>query len=222
MMTRNIGILILVVLLLSFIVPFITSRLLYKEMFNYLEQKDYEAFENKLDGFLCRISFRPFNREFLRLNSYFLQEDSKSIDRQIDFLLNCMKLNDEEKNVVINKGFNYYLIAKNKKRCKLMLNNMETISKDEIEFRNNRMLYDVMLDKKFSYIKEIENLLRKLKENNENNSKDMQIGIFEYLLGLQFKYKNDLKEMTKHFNESLKYCKNTVYEKEILKYMKNN
>lgn len=221
-MTRSIGILILVVLLLSFIVPFITRRILYKEMFKYLEQKDYEAFENKLDSFLCRISFRPFNREFFRLNSYFLQEDSKNIDRQIDFLLNSMKLSDKEKSVVINKGFNYYLIAKNKKKCRLMLNDMKVLSKDDIELRNNRMLYDVMLDKKFLYIEEIENLLEKLKENNEDNSKDMQIGIFEYLLGLQFKYKNESEEMTKHFSESLKYCKNTVYEKEILKYMKNN
>ena len=43
----------------------------------------------------------------------------------------------------------------------------------------------------------------------------MLAGLFAYLLGLQYKYKNDTKKSKKYLKEALQKLKGTPYEEEI-------
>ena len=66
------------VLIILLIIPQIMKRVVYKKLTGYLSERDYERFEKLLDGFACTFSFKPYNREYMRLNSYFMQGDKRN------------------------------------------------------------------------------------------------------------------------------------------------
>ena len=72
------------VLIILLIIPQIMKRVVYKKLTGYLSERDYERFEKLLDGFACIFSFKPYNREYMRLNSYFMQGDKRKIEAQLD------------------------------------------------------------------------------------------------------------------------------------------
>ena len=54
-------------------------------------------------------------------------------------------------------------------------------------------------------------------ERTYNNmpNKDLMVGSLEYLIGLQYSYLNDKKNMMKYFKPALIHCKGTTYEVEM-------
>ena len=160
------------VLIILLIIPQIMKRIVYKKLTGYLSERDYERFEKLLDGFACTFSFKPYNREYMRLNSYFMQGDKRKIEAQLDTIFSKMKMRDQ---------------------------------------------------KKSEYIEEIRERLEPMKKMPDaftNDAKRVRIGIFEYLLGLQYTYLCNKKLSKAYLTSALKNCRNTPYEYEIKKLLK--
>lgn len=85
------------VIIILLIIPQVMKKIVYKKLTAYLSAKDYTAFEKLLDGFACTFSFKPYNREYMRLNSYFIQGDKKKIEVQLDTIFKKMKMKDEQR-----------------------------------------------------------------------------------------------------------------------------
>ena len=64
---------------------------------------------------------------------------------------------------------------------------------------------------------DIDEIKKKLEIAQRNNmpNKDLMVGSLEYLIGLQYSYLNDKKNMMKYFKPALIHCKGTTYEVEM-------
>lgn len=93
------------VLIILLIIPQIMKRVVYKKLTGYLSERDYERFEKLLDGFACTFSFKPYNREYMRLNSYFMQGDKRKIEAQLDTIFSKMKMRDQQRQPLPDRDF---------------------------------------------------------------------------------------------------------------------
>lgn len=151
-MSTPIIVLIAITLFLSFILPFALRRIYYQKLFLNLEQKKIDELNLLLDSILCKLLFRPFNREFLRLNGYLINDDSKHIDQQFHLLINEMQLNQKQSLSVLNKAFNYYLSKKDRKHTREVLDELKKNQISKNELKNKEMLYDIIVEKKATYV----------------------------------------------------------------------
>ena len=73
-------------------------------------------------------------------------------------------------------------------------------------------MYRVLIEKKSEDIEKVEALI---KENTNVKEK----GLLQYLLGLQYMYRNDTKQAQMYFNRAKSNLKGTPYHKKIKKLM---
>lgn len=212
-MTNKI-VLLIIVLVLLLIIPQILKRATYKKLTNLLGTQQYEKFESTLDSMVATFSFRPFNREYMRLTSYFMQNDSKKIESQLDMMFSKLRLKDEQKSSIAKRGFYFYLEQQNKNKSLEMLKLCES----DNEYHNMKLMYDILIEKKSDYIHEIQDKLKQLEKESDaqsNQAKVVRIGVFEYLIGLQYTYLHNKKMSQKYLQSALKHCKNTPYQVQI-------
>ncbi|MCR0262908.1 hypothetical protein MKC73_03235 [[Clostridium] innocuum] len=208
------------VIIILLIIPQVMKKIVYKKLTAYLSAKDYTAFEKLLDGFACTFSFKPYNREYMRLNSYFMQGDKKKIEVQLDTIFKKMKMKDEQRAAAARQGFYFYMENQKFKRAEEMLKICRKSDKNMNELHTMEMMYSILALKESKYIQEIKDRLDSLKKAPDAFTSDasrVRIGIFEYLLGLQYTYLNNKKLSKTYLHSALKNCRNTPYEYEIRK-----
>lgn len=192
------------------IAPLIARKLLYSRLIRYLGQQDYESFNALLDGLMCTFLFRPFNREFLRLNAVIAENDDEKVMNQLKLMFSKLKMNDVQKNAVSEKGFYFYMDLKEYDRAAEMLNSIKHSKEDSPSLHNMQMLYDILAEHKSSYINEIKQKVDQI--GDTEGPAAVQLGIFQYMLGLQYSYKNDRKTAADYLNRAEKNCRGTIYE----------
>lgn len=208
-------IIVLAVILILLIIPQVMKRVVYKKLTAHLAAKEYVEFEKLLDGFACTFSFKPYNREYMRLNSYVMQGDKKKIETQLDTLFAKLKMKDEQKVAVAKQGFYFYMEQQNFHKAESMLKICRKSDKNENELHTMEMMYSILALKKSDYIQEIRDRLEPMKKAPNAFTKDanrVRIGIFEYLLGLQYTYLRNKKLSKTYLTSALKNCRNTPYE----------
>lgn len=210
--------LIIIALIILFLIPRIIQRVVYKKFTIYLSTQQYDQFESLLDGFWSTFSFRPFNREYMRLTAYFMQNDAKKINDQLDNLFQNIKLNDQQEAAVANRAFYFYLEQNNKQKAKEMLDRCKQKDGNQNEVDTMEIMYSIIGEKKSEHIKDIQARLAALQKESDaytNHAKTVKIGVFEYMIGLQYSYLHNKKESKKYLESALKHCKNTPYESQI-------
>ena len=206
------------VFIILLILPQIIKRVVYKKLTTYLGNRQYEEFEKLLDGFFATFSFKPFNREYMRLTACFMQNDKKKIEAQLDNIFSRIKMKDAQKAAVANRGFYFYLENKNYKKAEKMLKLCQKTDENANDVHVMEMMYNIMALHKSENLQEIKDRLEPLKKESDaytNQAKRVRIGIFEYLLGLQYSYQNNKKTSQSYLKSALQNCKNTPYEREI-------
>ena len=189
--------LIIIALIILFLLPRIIQRVVYKKLTNYLSTQQYDQFESLLDGFWCTFSFRPFNREYMRLTSYFMQNDAQKISKQLNNLFENIKLNDQQEVAIANRAFYFYLEQKNNPKAKEMLEKCKQKDENHNEVDTMEIMYSIIGEKKSEHIKDIQSRLAILQKESDaytNHTKIIKIGVFEYMIGLQYSYLHNKKE----------------------------
>lgn len=211
-------ILIICALIILLVIPQVEKKIVYKKLTSNLGQGNYKQFEKILDGFWCTFSFRPFNREYMRLTSYMMQNDKEKISNQFDKLFNQIKLNNEQESAVANRAFYFYLETENYSKAHEMLKICQEKNETTNDIEIMQIMYSILGKKESIYIKDIKNRLERLKKEKDaysNQSKRVKIGVFEYMIGLQYTYLHNKKESKKYLESALKNCKGTPYENQI-------
>lgn len=206
------------VLIILLIIPQILKRMVYKTLTKYLLQHEYEAFETCLDGFACTFSYRPYNREYMRLTAYIMQKDVTKIEAQLERMLKRLRMKDAQRVALAKQGFYFYLENKAYPKAQHMLSICKKTDKNVSELHSMEMMYSILALQKYEYITEIKERLEPLKKESDayqNEAKRSRIGIFEYLLGLQYSYQNNQKTSQQYLRSAAENCKHTPYEPQI-------
>lgn len=210
-------IIVCIAVVIGLLLPLAQKQIVYKKLTKYLEQGKYKEFEKLLDGFWCTFSYRPFNREFMRLNTYFMQNDAKRIQKQLDNLFENIKMNDEQKSSVAKQAFYFYMEQKKYAQAKKMLDICQAHDTNKNEIETMQIMYSILGERKSEHIRDIKAQLEPLQKEKDaytNPAKRVRIGVFEYLIGLQYLYMNN-KKSKEYLNNALQHCKGTTYEAQI-------
>ncbi len=210
-----IAILVVVGLIILLAWPRLSANRYYKKLTSLLSEGKYDEFEKTLDGFMCTAAFRPFNREYMRLTAYIMQQDVKKIDEQINNLFDRIKMNDAQEAEVAKQAFYFYLETKKYKETKKMLQICQEKSTNTSEVKTMELMYSVLADKKSEHIPDLKKQLEGLKKNPSSQANTVRMGIYEYLIGLQYTYLNNKKESKKYLEAALEHCKGTPYQRQI-------
>ncbi len=214
-------IIVAIAICILWIFPKFMKQKIYKKMTNALSNKAYDELDEILDSFWCTFSYKPYNREFMRLTSYTMQGDKKKIETQFDTMFQKLRMSQKQKLPLAKRAFYYYLEVNQFEKAQEML----SICKEDPntnEYHVMQMMYDILAQKKSNHIQEIKNNLTQLKAQKDAYTKEanrVRIGVYEYLIGLQYHYLNNTKTSRSYLKEALKHCKHTPYEpliKELL------
>lgn len=82
--------------------------------------------------------------------------------------------------------------------------------------------YEILMEKKTSRIKDLEERIEQLKTQSDPVKQEeisIIIGYYKYLIGLQYGYLQKDQEKQKFLSEALKLCEGTGYEDQIKQHM---
>lgn len=89
----------------------------------------------------------------------------------------------------------------------------------EEELLYDRMLFRIMIEKKSEDIAEMEALLEKKEaekiKKDQKQDQQVQMGILQYLLGLQYSYQKNRRQMELYLNKARVNLKGTPYHKKV-------
>lgn len=206
----------IVVLIAGFLITNLWKNSIFNKLLRDLQTQNFDDFTKRLDSLSCRYFYPPFNREYMRLNSYFLMADEQKIKEQFDMMLH-MRMNKKQELDICIKAFYFYLDEGNKRKVHELLKRIHEKDKKEEVYTQCRIMSDIMLDHSTAYIDAME---QQVKE-----AKDMDRGMFHYMLALQYSYLGNTKKEMQHLRSASIDMKGTPYELKInalLKEQKNN
>ena len=115
-MGKESGIIIAVIALSIYFGRNLMINKLTKKLMNVIGQNDSE-FTKLINSFVVKMSFQPFNRDYMTLNHYIMLDDSKKVEDQFNYL-DAHKLNKNQTLNVYQKVFMYYLKKNNSIKAK--------------------------------------------------------------------------------------------------------
>lgn len=208
--TQKTGLVIVIMISIVIIARLVIDKIVSGKLEQYLLMKDYDRLEKTLDSFFCKVTYTPFRREMLRLNGYSMQGDVGRVEQQFSFMFSKMRLTSEQEIILTQRGFYYYMEQKEYKKAEQLLNHLKKIDSKNHSVKIMDIMYDILVRKETKYIDVLKASIKHLE-----NSESKNIGIIEYLIGLQYSYLNDADNMKTYLNRASINCKNTEYEAEI-------
>lgn len=165
-----------------------------KKIFQILKSGKLDELEKELDSTSSRMLIPSFNREFIKLNAYLMNQKTDKIDSQFEILFKT-KMNDKQKREAVLKAFEYYVQLKDKEKSASLLKEIKTFG-DLGLVAHSQMLFDILIEKSTSYI---DVLVAKQDEGN-----NMDRGMNAYLISMQYGYLNK-KDKEKEYLEKSKH-----------------
>ena len=218
-MNRVLILVMLAIIMLVIAIPFIIRSILWNRVLKHLHQGNYEKVLIMLNSNLFSLFFREYDRNYNILRVYLSQGDNRQIEAQTKKMLDN-KLSKQQAYQIASQTYFYFLDRENKEICKRLLEHMEhSANKDELEY--DQMLYRIIIEKKSEDIHKIESLLRdkeieKVKKYQREDQL-VQIGLLQYLLGLQYSYQKNKEKMEQYLKKAKVNLKGTPYHKKIKK-----
>ena len=189
MNNRTLNIIIIIVLtLILIVVPIIMKKVTWKKLLKELNDEEYDAFFSTLDSTVCKLSYSAFNREYMRLSAFIAQRNDDRIEQQLNMLKN-MRISNKQKASVGARGFYYYLEKGKIKKAEGMLSYCKNLA-DERSYKDMEIQYSILLKKEAKYIDECKEKLAKMTGTDK-----FPKGTMQYLIGLQYSYKDDIENM---------------------------
>lgn len=221
-MLKNVIIFIVVILTLVLIfLPIYLRKKVWADLIKNLDSKNYNKYYEILDSKKCAYAYPAFNREYMRLSGYLAEGKDDKIEAQINELKN-LQLSPKQKASVASRAFYYYLEKENKVQAKRMLEFGKGVI-DDATYQNMVIQNSILLKKESKYINECQKMLDSLWDGkSEIDEKDKYaVGTLQYMIGLQYAYKNNQDKMIDYFNKALENLKGTLYEDKIKKIVKD-
>ena len=203
------------------IIPIIMKKVSWNKLLKMSESNNFAGYYKELDSLKCKLSFSAFDRENMRLSGYITEGKNAQVEEQFRFMEH-MRLKRKQRAALGARGFYYYL---EKGRVKKARDMMELVKANgsEQSYKDLEIQYSILLKKESKHIQDVQDKIDAIWDGKSEipEDKKMMVGTFEYLIGLQYSYDNDYKNMMKHFEPAMKLCKGTPYEADMLEIIKN-
>lgn len=207
----------LAVIMIAVATPFVIRSILWNRVLKRLHRGQYDSVLKLLDSKPFRLFFSEYDRNWNTLRVYLSQGDNRKIEEQTRVLLD-KKLTTAQAYQIASQTYFYFLDRENASICAKLLGFLEK-SAGEDELSYDQMLYRVMIEKKSEDIERVEALLEEKQgekiRKDEAADQKVQIGILQYLLGLQFSYRKDRRQMETYLNKARENLKGTPYHKKV-------
>lgn len=115
-MGKETGIIVAVVALSLYFGRNVLNNKLYKDLMSVIGQ-DEEKFLKLINSLIVKLSFQPFNRDYMTLNHYIMMENDEMVEKQFQDL-DAHKLNQKQTLNVYQKVFMYYVKKNNAAKAK--------------------------------------------------------------------------------------------------------
>lgn len=202
------------------IIPIIMKKVSWNKLLKMSESNNFTGYYKELDSLKCKLSFSAFDRENMRLSGYITEGKNAQVEEQFRFMEH-MRLKRKQRAALGARGFYYYL---EKGRVKKARDMMELVKANgsEQSYKDLEIQYSILLKKESKHIQDVQDKIDAIWDGKSEipADKQMMVGTFEYLIGLQYSYENDYKNMMKHFEPAMKLCKGTPYEADMLEIIK--
>ena len=147
-----------------------------------LQEQQFDKLEKELNNTITKAFLPRFNVEYVRLNSYLLQNKADLVEKQLDVLMKIRKSKMQEANVLM-MAFNYYVEKEDKEKCHYYLNEIAKLNNDQM-YRDAKIMSDIFIDKKANHIDE---LLNKIDTIDDHQAK----AVYYYMIAKQYENMND-------------------------------
>lgn len=200
------------------VIPLVFRKITWTKLNQEILKEDYPTFYKTLDSFMCKMGMNAFERENMRLSGLISENRKDDVEQQITMMMN-MRIKDHQKLALRERAFYYYLQQGRAKKAKDMMDAVRSLHSDRA--RDLEIQYSILIKKESRYIQEVQEKIDHLWDGKSDLDPDrkMIVGTFEYLLGLQYSYQNDIENMKKVFAQALQHCAGTPYEDAIRKIM---
>ncbi len=212
-MTKNFLIALLIVAVIGGMIPWFMRTYLWSKFLNHVKKGEDEKALKIINGKLYGWLLGEFDRNWNLLRLYMSRDNKKKIEEQTNRLL-AMKLNKGQLYKVCSNVYFYYLGEENKEMAAKLLENLDECSEDK-EKEEMHMLFRILMEKKSEDIDVVLKELEERKEELERPQNKSQLGMLQYLLGLQYHYQKDRKNADLWLNRAKENLKGTPYEKTI-------
>ena len=156
---------------IAFIV-LVVAYFLFKEGFRRYYEAKYEGFFEtghykeaieSLDSTPARVTLTTYRQYYLRFLCYQAMDDEEMATRMIELLVR-MRNSAKRQAQTLAVAFNYFTQLGNKDRCKELLAQLRASkAADQAVVQDCQLTYDIVFSKKFGYIDQMEQMLKKEK-----------------------------------------------------------
>lgn len=156
---------------IAFIV-LVVAYFLFKEGFRRYYEAKYEGFFETghykeaieaLDKMPARLTLTTYRQYYLRFLCYQAMDDEEMATRMIELLVR-MRNSAKRQAQTLSVAFNYFTQLGNKDRCKELLAQLKASkAADQAVVQDCQLTYDIVFSKKFGYIDQMEQMLKKEK-----------------------------------------------------------
>ena len=156
---------------IAFIV-LVVAYFLFKEGFRRYYEAKYEGFFEtghykeaieSLDSTPARVTLTTYRQYYLRFLCYQAMDDEEMATRMIELLVR-MRNSAKRQAQTLAVAFNYFTQLGNKDRCKELLAQLKASkAADQAVVADCQLTYDIVFSKKFGYIDQMEQMLKKEK-----------------------------------------------------------
>ncbi len=183
---------IVVVLVLVISLP-LGRRMVVNSVENSLLQGNFDKFDKQIKRWYIKIFIQPFNVDFLKLNRAILSEDKEMTDEMFEHF-DHVNLNEDQKEQVYYRGFQYYVTEGNRKMSDKYYDLIKDLSNEDLINYVDR-LYDVYVRKGWKYLDE---MIDEVQED-DGLTKDEQLEHYS-MISTMYDNKGDKKNADKYMD----------------------
>ena len=214
-MTQKLAGTIAILIIIAIALPMGIRPVIWRRFLKYMNEDKNEQALKILNSSYYRLLFGNYSQKWNLLRYYISRNDTDQVKRRTTTLL-TEKFDPNESYQLFSNAFFYFMTIKDEEMCKKLLNRLDDIADSE-QKEYFHMLYRVMIEEKSQDIKAVTKLIEKKEQEKDSNSKTSQLGMLQYLLGIQYHYRGNDKEAEKWLKKALNNVKGSPLEKEIKK-----
>ncbi len=214
-MTPQVLLILILVIALAASFPMFYRTYLWNKFLKHLKNNNSEQALKILNSTQYKIAFGKDSQNWNLLRFYISRNDTKNVKALTSELLGS-SISKQQAYRIFSNAYFYFLSNEDKEMSAKLLTRLEDILEDGQKEQFN-MLYRVLIEKKSEDIERVNELLANMEKEKESASKKSQVGLLQYLLGVQYYYQNNKKEAEKWLKKAKTNVKGSPLEKHIKK-----
>lgn len=174
----------------------IIKRIMMNKILEAIGSQDWQKALKYLSSGFARMSMQGVMRDNMELSIRMAQNDKKEI-RAVLLRMEQTKMKPQYRIAYLQRAFAWYLSEKDGAGCRRCIHEMI----DERIAHSMQIEYDVLIKKNPAHIEEIEQKILTITEGVEDLEPQQAaaLGSLEYLLGVQYELKQDVKTSEKYY-----------------------